>query len=154
MLIDKLKIHGLDKWTFKWIDKWLNCSSRGCDQWHEVQVMTSHLWCMPGLILDPVLFNIFINNLDDGSDLNKFEGATELGGVIDRPDGCALSQLDLNRLEKWSHRNLIFNKKRCQVLHLVSNNPRHQYKLGIKWMESTFAEKDLEVLVNKLNMNQ
>ncbi|GAB0179249.1 mitochondrial enolase superfamily member 1 [Grus japonensis] len=59
-------------------------------------------------------------------------------------------------LEKWANRNLIkFNKGECEVLQLGRNNPRHQYKLKVNWLESSFAEKDLVVLVNtKLNMSQ
>lgn len=50
-----------------------------------------------GAILDPVMFNIFINDLDDktGCAFNKFDtddmiqGDTRLGRVLDTPRGCA-----------------------------------------------------------------
>ncbi|KAK4818824.1 hypothetical protein QYF61_019861 [Mycteria americana] len=62
-----------------------------------------------GLTLGPVLLNIFINDLDDGTDchLSKFEDDTNLGGVTDTSDGCATIQRDLHRLEKWADRNLM-----------------------------------------------
>ncbi|PKU41806.1 rna-directed dna polymerase from mobile element jockey-like [Limosa lapponica baueri] len=54
------------------------------------------------------------------------------------------------------HMNLMkFSNGECKVLHLERNNPRHQYKLGTDQLESSFAEKDLRVLVDtKLSWSQ
>ncbi|KAK4822538.1 hypothetical protein QYF61_015544 [Mycteria americana] len=59
---------------------------------------------------------------------------------------------DLTGLEKWADRNLIkFNKGECHVLHPRRSNSMHQYMLGAEQLESTIAEKNLQILVNKLN---
>jgi len=65
-------------------------------------------------------------------------------------------QKDLNRLEKWADRNLMkFNKGKCKVLHLGSNNSMNHSMLGTTQLKSSFAEKNLGDLVDiELNMSQ
>jgi len=155
IITKKLLMCGLDEQTVRCIETWMN----GCAQRVLISsTKSSQRSITSGVPQSPVLFNICIKDLDDGAEytLSKFADDTKLGGVADTPESHAVTQRNLERLEKWADRNFIkVNKGKCNVLHPGKKNPRHQHVLMATQLESSFAEKDQGILVDtKLNMNQ
>lgn len=77
-----------------------NCL-KGQGQW--VVISGSNI-VSQGATLVPNPFNIIINDLGDGGEhtLSNFVGGTKLGVVADTPDGCAVTQRDLDGLTETS----------------------------------------------------
>ncbi|KAJ7425017.1 hypothetical protein WISP_25766 [Willisornis vidua] len=103
-----------------------------------------------GSVLESVLFNIFVNDMDESTvcNLSKFTDNAEFGGSVVMLEGRKALQRDLDSLHQCAKANsMTFNKVKCWILYLGHNNLIQHYRFVKEWLESGPAQKDLGVLV-------
>ena len=102
-----------------------------------------------GSVLGPLLFLIYINDIDRGicNNILKFADDTKLFGVAATGEDVRKLQADLNRMYSWSQEWLmLFNVKKCKVMHLGYNNDMANYEMNGNVLETVEEERDLGVI--------
>jgi len=136
----------------QWIGGWLSNRHQrvvlnGCaSSWSRVDSGVPQ-----GSVLGPLLFLIYINDLDDNiiNKLSKFADDTKLIGKATTEEQVASMRHDLLELGKWSEDWLmLFNAEKCKVMHFGTQNVNSSYTLDGVSLAVTGAERDLGVIVD------
>jgi ribonucleases P/MRP protein subunit RPP40 len=150
-LIMKLESHGVSGSVLRWIEEWLKgrkqrvCVNGSFSGWRDV---TSGV--PQGSVLGPVLFLIYINDLDSEllSWVLKFADDTKLYGRANSEIDRRRIQMDLNKLETWSKDwQMSFNIEKCKVMHIGKQNPTQKYYLNGQALSNVKEETDLGITI-------
>ena len=151
-LLLKLKAHGIGDSITDWREQWLTDRRQRVVVDGEVSNWKSVLSGVPqGSVLGPILFLIYINDLDDSitSNVLKFADDTKLFRKINTDVDKQHLQNDLDRLVKWSEKwQMLFNFGKCKCLHTGHRNMNVNYKMGGTVLGTTVKEKDLGVTIS------
>ena len=151
-LLLKLKAHGIGDSITDWIEQWLTDRRQRVVVDGEVSNWKSVLSGVPqGSVLGPILFLIYINDLDVSitSNILKFADDTKLFRKFNTDGDKQHLQNDLDRLVKWSEKwQMLFNFGKCKCLHTGHGNLNVNYKLGDTALGTAVKEKDLGVTIS------
>ncbi len=102
-----------------------------------------------GSVLGPVLFIIYINDIDLGLNnfTSKFADDTKIGNAILMECDRRSLQEELRKILAWSVKwEMPFNINKCQILQFGSRNIKDYEMCGLK-IKSVHSVKDLRVTV-------
>ena len=150
-LMKKVRALGIVDNVATWIESWLS----GRRQRVIVNGLTSEWTAVTssvpqGSVLGPLLFLIYINDLDNGliSRVSKFADDTKLGTNAADPEAVRNLQRDLAAISEWSNVwQMPFNLDKCHVLHAGTANQEENYSLLGSALSSVDKERDLEVVI-------
>jgi ribonucleases P/MRP protein subunit RPP40 len=151
-LFKKLFSHGIRGQILEWVKHWLLgrkqkvSINKAYSGWQSVESGVPQ-----GSVLGPLLFLIYINDLDVNimSKLSKFADDTKLFNSV--ADTLEVEKLrdDLKRVYQWSlDWQMLFNADKCTVMHMGRSNLKFDYRLGNNVLKNCEQERDLGVIIN------
>jgi len=152
-LLAKLEAHGISGKVLQWIKEWLNGRRQRVSLNGELSAWSNVSSGVPqGSVLGPVLFLIYVNDIDEGirSTMYKFADDTKLVKEISSQNDVKELEEDLVKLENWSDKwQMTFNSSKCKVMHMGRNNPSSEYSIQGEAMAAVDQERDLGVIISK-----
>jgi len=152
-LLVKLRNLGIGGSLLSWIKDWLDgrrqrvyVGGRGSG-WRRV---TSGV--PQGSVLGPLLFLVFINDLDEGvmNSVLKFADDTKVFGIGENEVQHQQLQKDLCTIVEWSRTwQMEFNIDKCKILHVGGRNGRMAYSMEGRLLEEVAVERDLGVMISE-----
>ena len=150
-LLVKMARYGIDDGVVRWVGNWLS----GRRQRVVIEgVASGWEWVLSGVpqgsVLGPVLFIVFIDDIDEGirSTVLKFADDTKLVARVGSEEDRERLRQDLIELFKWSEDwQMLFNLDKCAVMHFGFANEGMEVRLGDKVLGAQKSERDLGVIV-------
>ena len=154
-LLKKVWAHGIRGQLFTWISAWLRGRQQRVVLNGEMSLWTAVLSGVPqGSVLGPLLFLIFINDLDmsgpSAEIILKFADDTKIAQPIRNDEDRRRLQAALEGLTNWADLwGMSFNVQKCKVMHVGHTNPGHDYHMSDVNLATTKEERDLGVIMSR-----
>ena len=136
-LAKKLQAGGIRGQVLTWIQSWLSGRRQKVGIGDKHSSWTTVLSGVPqGSVLGPLLFVLFINDIDDGilSKISKFADDTKLCRAVGDEEEAEILQEDLRRMFRWSQDwQMLFNLEKCSVMHMGKRNNEFSYEMGVRY---------------------
>ena len=155
-LLKKIESHGIGGKVLAWIRAWLEDRTQRVRVGNEMSGVAPVKSGVPqGSVLGPLLFVIYINDLDESvsSGVLKFADDTKLikrihsdsrSSFIDVAD----LQVDLDELASWSKNwQMAFNVSKFACVHSGRSNPAQEYFVDNEAIPSVECQKDLGIWI-------
>ena len=99
---------------------------------------------LQGPVLGPLLFLIYINDLDSGinSYISKFDYDSKISRIIRSESVVKNLQGDFDRLNEWVIKwYMDFNIDKCRVMNVGRENPHNRYNISKEKLNRSECEK-------------
>ena len=147
----KVNAHGVQGDSARWNRNWIAgrrqrvCINQSYSNWAPVTFGVAQ-----GSVLGPLLFLIYINDLDTNivSKMSKFADDTKLCHRARNPDHIVELQVDINKRVEWANKwQRSFNVDKCSVVHIEHKNMESHYNMSNQQLPTTDQQWYLGIII-------